>query len=103
MYAGRPFAGGRYTILKGYVDDPDARRQLQERVEAQVVPFVVIEPNYKERIWSAYPELAGFIDGRYRPLVTYRTDEGRVIADVLVSRTLAPHASDQATGWPCFR
>lgn len=103
VYAGRPFAGGRYTILKGFVDDPDARLQLQERVEAQVVPFVVIEPNYKERVWSGYPELAGFIDGRYRSLVSYQSDSGRVIADVLVSRTLAPRRQDPVTGWPCFR
>ena len=103
VYAGRPFAGGRYTMLKGYVDDPDARRQLQERVEAQVVPFVVIEPNYKERIWSAYPELARFIDGRFRSLVSYRSDSGNVMVEVLVNRTLTPRAQDPATGWPCFR
>ena len=49
------------------------------------------------------PELARFIDGRFRSLASYRSDSGNVMVEVLVNRTLTPRAQDPATGWPCFR
>ena len=104
VYAERPFAGGRSSILQGFIDGPDGRRQIQQRLETQTVPFVVVTPNFKTAVWAAYPELAAFVKDRYRPLVTYKSsDGGDVVVEVFVSQTLASRASDPATGWPCFR
>ena len=104
VYAERPFAGGRSSILQGFIDGPNDRRQIQQRLEMQTVPFVVVTPNYKQAVWTAYPELVAFVQDHYRPLVTYRSgDGGDVVVEVFVSERLASRASDPATGWPCFR
>jgi hypothetical protein len=103
VYAQRPFAGGRSTILAGFIDTPDDRRRIQERLTAQTVPFVIVTPNDKARVWAAYPELARFVQDGYEPLVTYRSDTGDPVVDVFVSRTLQSRKQDPITGWSCFR
>ena len=62
----------------------------------QTVPFVFVTPNDKGMVWSAYPELASFVEDRYRPLVTYTSGDGGEIVEVFVSRTLRPRGSDAA-------
>jgi len=103
VYADRPVAGGRLTILAGYNDAPADRRDLQERLNRQVVPYVVVTPNDKAAVWSAYPELASFIQDAYEPLVTYRSDTGDPVVEVFMSRTLPSLKRDPGTGWRCFR
>jgi hypothetical protein len=103
VYAQRPFAGGRSTILAGFIDTPDDRRRIQERLTAQTVPFVVVTPNDKARVWAAYPELARFVQDGYEPLITYRSETGDPVVEVFVSRTLQSPKQDPITGWLCFR
>jgi hypothetical protein len=103
VYARRPFAGGRSTILAGFIDTPDDRRRIQERLMTQTVPFVIVAPNDKATVWAAYPELARFVQDGYKPLVTYRSEGGDPIVEVFVSRTLPPRTQDPTTGWSCFR
>jgi hypothetical protein len=104
VYAHRPFAGGRYTIIPGYLSSSDDRQFMLERISKEVVPFVVVTSRSKDVVWAAYPELARYIGERFEPLVTYRFGaDQNVIVDVLVSRTLVPRRPDSITGWPCFR
>jgi hypothetical protein len=104
FYAQRPFAGGRSTIIPGFIDSPEDRQILQKRLARETIPFVVVTSRSRESVYKFYPELASFIAGQFEPLVTYRFGEDQsVIVDVLVSRTLTRHGSDPGTGWPCFR
>ena len=102
VYAGRPVAGGRLTLLAGYNDTPDDRRDLQQRLDRQIVPYVVVTPNDKGAVWSAYPELATLVRTHYRPLTTYTSDSGDPVVEVFVSQTLPVRRTDSTTGWPCF-
>jgi hypothetical protein len=104
VYAERLVAGGRLSILPFYNDGPDERRELQDRLERQTVPFALVTPNDKEAVWAAYPELATLVRDEYRPLVNYYSvDTEQPAVEVFVSRTLAPRGIDSTTGWPCFR
>ena len=102
VYAQRPFAGGRSTILPGYIDTADDRRRLVARVATQTVPFVVVTGKFKDPVWRAYPELAAYVDQHYRRLVAYGPDGDRKV-EVYVNHTLHSISIDAATGWPCFR
>ena len=83
---------------------PDERRELQERLERQTVPFALVTPNDKEAVWTAYPELAALVRDEYRPLVAYTSGDAQEPAvEVFLSRTVEPRGVDPATGWPCFR
>ena len=107
VYAQRPFAGGRSTILPGYLDTPDDRQRLMARVAMQRVPFVVVTEKFKNPVWRAFPELGVYVNQHYRRLVTYGTDrDARArdrMVDVYVTTSLPSTSSDAATGWPCFR
>jgi len=103
VYAGRRVAGGRLTLLAGYNDAPDDRRDMQERLNRQIVPYVLVTPNDKAAAWSAYPELATLVRCQYRPLITYTSaDSGDPVVEVFVSQTLPVRRTDSMTGWPCF-
>jgi hypothetical protein len=103
VYAGRLVAGGRLTMLAGYNDATDDRRELQERLNRQLVPYVLVTPNDKATVWSAYPEIATLVRSHYRPLVTYTSgDGGDPVVEVFVSQILPPRGTDSTTGWPCF-
>ena len=102
VYAQRPFAGGRITIVPGYVDTATEQQRLVAQVAMQSVPFVVVTGKYKDPVWRAFPELATYVDQHYRPLVTYGADGDRVV-EVYVTDTLPSSSIDAATGWPCFR
>jgi hypothetical protein len=102
VYAQRPFAGGRSTILPGYIDTADDQRRLVARVATQTVPFVVVTGKFKDPVWRAYPELAAYVDRHYRRLVAYGPDGDRKV-EVYVNHTLHSISIDAATGWPCFR
>ena len=107
VYAQRPFAGGRSTILPGYLDDQDNRQRLVAWVAMQTVPFVVVTGKFKDPVWRAYPELGAYVAQHYRPLVTYGTDgDARAhdrVVEVYATTSLPPTSIDAATGWPCFR
>jgi hypothetical protein len=94
VYAHRPFAAGRSTILPGYLDSPAERRQLLAIVERQVVPFVVVTSRSKQAVWAAYPDLAVFIETEFSRLVR-RRPKRRV--DVFASRTLPTGGTEDAT------
>jgi hypothetical protein len=102
VYAQRPFAGGRSTILPGYIDTTGERRRLVARIAMQKVPFVVVTGKFKDPVWRAYPELAAYVDQHYRRLVTYGPQGDRMV-EVYVNHTLRSTSIDSATGWPCFR
>ena len=104
VHAGRPFAGGRSTILPGYLDAPDERRQVLATVERQDVPFMVVTSRSKDAVWASYPELAGYIDSHFTPLVSYQIGEDlSLLVDVRVNRSMTPRGTDAETGWPCFK
>ena len=104
VHAGRAFAGGRSTILPGYLDAPNERRQVLATVERQNVPFMVVTSRSKDAVWASYPELAGYVDTHFTPLVSYRIGEDlRLLVDVRVNRSLPWHGVDPGTGWPCFK
>jgi len=103
VYAGRLVAGGRLTMLAGYNDAPDDRRDLQERLKRQTVPYVLVTPNDKAAVWSAYPEVATLVRSHYRPLITYASADGEdPVVEVFVSQALPARRTDSITGWPCF-
>ena len=102
MYAQRTFAGGRITIVPGYVDMATERQRLVAQVAMQRVPFVIVTGKYKNPVWHAFPELAMYVDQHYRRLVTYGADGDRVV-EVYVTDTLPSTSIDAVTGWPCFR
>jgi hypothetical protein len=103
VYAGRLVAGGRLTMLAGYNDAPDDRREVQERLDRQLVPYVLVTPNDKAAVWSAYPEIATLVRSDYRPLITYTSgDGGGPVVEVFVSQKLPARRTDSTTGWPCF-
>ncbi len=104
VHAGRPFAGGRMTILPGYLDAPDERRQLLDTIKRQSVPFMIVTSRSKDAVWAAYPDLAGYIDTQFAPLATYIIGEDRsVVVDVRVNRQMPTTGVDAKTEWPCFR
>ena len=104
VHAGRPFAGGRSTILPGYLDAPGERQPVLAAVERQNVPFMVVTSRSKDAVWASYPELASYIDTHFEPLVHYQIGEdASVLVDVRVNRTLTPRSTDAETGWPCYR
>jgi hypothetical protein len=102
VYAQRPFAGGRSTILPGYIDTTGERQRLVARIAMQKVPFVVVTGKFKDPVWRAYPELAAYVGQHYRQLVTYGPKGDRMV-EVYVNHTLRSTSVDAATGWPCFR
>jgi hypothetical protein len=104
VHAARPFAGGRMTILPGYLDAPDEGRELVETIKRQDVPFMIVTSRSKSDVWNAYPELATYIDTQFVPLVSYHIGEDQsVLLDVRVNRSIPPTGVDAQTGWPCFR
>jgi hypothetical protein len=104
VHAGLRFAGGRSTILPGYLDAPDERQEVLAAVERQDVPFMIVTSRSKDAVWKSYPELAGFIDTHFVPLASYRIGEdASVLVDVRVNRTLERRGLDPETGWPCYR
>jgi hypothetical protein len=102
VYAQRPFAGGRTTIVPGYIDTPTEQQRLLAQVATQMVPFVVVTGKFKDPVWRSSPQLGAYIDHHYRPLVTYGADGDRVV-EVYVTETMPSTSSDAVTGWPCFR
>jgi hypothetical protein len=101
VYAQRPFAGGRSTILPGYIDAPVERQQLLAQVATQSVPFVIVTERYKNAVWRAYPELATYVNQRYRPLVTYGPAGDDHTVEVYRNAMMPSTSVDPATGWPC--
>jgi hypothetical protein len=92
------------TILPGYLDTPDERAKLLETVKRQHVLFMIVTSRSKDAVWSAYPDLASYIDTDFAPLAMYRIGEDRsVVVDVRVNRTMPTTGVDAKTGWPCFR
>ena len=102
VYAQRPFAGGRTTIVPGYIDTPTEQQRLLAQVATQMVPFVVVTGKFKDPVWRSSPQLGAYIDRHYRPLVTYGADGDRVV-EVYVTETMPSTSIDAVTGWPCFR
>jgi hypothetical protein len=104
VHAGRPFAGGRSTILPGYLDSPEDRRRLLAIVERQDVAFMVVNSRSKDSVWASYPDLADYIDTHFTPLVSYQGGgDGTLLVDVRVNRSMPSRGTDGETGWPCFR
>jgi hypothetical protein len=102
VYAQRPFAGGRTTIVPGYIDTAAEQQRLLAQVARQNVPFVVVTGKFKDPVWRSFAELGAYVDRHYRRLVTYGTDGDRVV-EVYVSETMPSSSIDPGTGWPCFR
>ena len=103
VHARRPFAAGRMTIIPGYLDAPEERRNLLATVQRQNVPFMIVSSRSRATVWAAYPELASFIDTHFTPLATYQIGEEGVSVDVRVNRSMPPRGVDAQSGWPCFR
>jgi hypothetical protein len=104
VHAGRPFAGGRSTILPGYLDSPEDRQRLLATVERENVAFMVVNSRSKDPVWASYPELADYIDTHFAPLVSYQGGgDGTLVVDVRVNRAIPSRGTDGETGWPCFR
>jgi hypothetical protein len=104
VHAGRPFAGGRSTILPGYLDAPEDRGRLLATVERHDATFMVVNSRSKDAVWASYPELGDYIDRQFAPLVTYQAgSDGNLVVEVRVNRAMRSRRTDGETGWPCFR
>jgi hypothetical protein len=101
-YARRPFAGGQSTLLEGYFGSDHNQRQVLERLDHQVVPFVLIPSDGGiEEFARGFPLVSDYVRSRFRELTVVPIDEERHIT-IEVNHTLDARGIDPSTGWPCF-
>ncbi|MEQ1572686.1 MAG: hypothetical protein ABL993_00435 [Vicinamibacterales bacterium] len=101
-YARRPFAGGQSTFLEGYFGSEQNQRQVLDRLDRQVVPFVFVPSDGGfEELARGFPLVSGYVKSRFRELTVVPIDEERHMT-IEVNRTLGARGIDPETGWPCF-
>jgi hypothetical protein len=99
VFARRPFAGGQPALRGGFFSTVEDQRRFLARLAGEEVPLALVIEASDAR---EFPFLMDAIEKQFTPLTSYQTEErGRI--DVLVSRTIAPRATDAVTGLPCFR
>jgi hypothetical protein len=97
----RGFAGGQVGFMPGiYTSKPD-QAQTIARLARQSVPFVVVVSQYEADVRTQMPDLFGYIDGRYVPMVHIPVPETLGV-EVYVERRRESRGPDPLTAWPCF-
>jgi hypothetical protein len=101
VYARRPFAAGQSRFVEGYNQSDAERERLVARAGQQVIAFVLVLSDQHDGWRTGLPELASFVDERFRPLTEIAVDAERSVR-VLVHGGLPPSRVDRTTGWACF-
>jgi hypothetical protein len=97
--AGRGFAAGRLYYLKSLASAPEFKAFSLERLRAERVPIVLVEPGDREFAEEFQP-LQQYVQQHYRPAGA--VDFWNVRFDVLVDSRIAPTGA-WSNGLPCFR
>ena len=100
VLAKRPFAGGQVWFMPGALTTDEDHQRVMVRLAVQRVPVVILRrPTYDE-LTRQFPELAAYVDWRFREIARWTLAGGDTIA--LMMDTLSARGTDAATGWPCF-
>jgi hypothetical protein len=104
VFARRAFAGGQAALFSGYYEDERYQRSIVERLEREVVPFVLIQGEADtDDFASTFPLVAGHVSARYVPFATFGDEHGPGGVRVLRDRSQPVTLDDRATGLPCLK
>lgn len=100
-YARRGFAGGHPSLYRGYYSSDRDQREIVERLERELVLFVVASPEGVEQFASSFPLVNAFVSAHFVPLSDFAVDGVSVPARVYVHRGFASAQQFEGTAWPC--
>jgi hypothetical protein len=101
-YARRGFAGGVVTLFGGYHASREEQDQVLDRLQAQLVPFVVIPPDTARELRERYSRIDEHVGQQYRLLWEVPVDGYSEAGRVMVHTSLAAMKPYGSFGWPCF-
>ena len=102
VYARRPFAAGQPVFIEGYFQSEHEQERQLQRVEGQVVAFVIVLSDQYQDWRTSFPRLDAYVASRFRQLTDIPVDAMRTV-HVLVHAGLPPTGVDPVTTWPCYR
>jgi hypothetical protein len=100
-YARRGFAGGHPSLYRGYWSSERAQRAIVDRLQRELVPFVVASPEGVGQFAGSFPIVNDFVAAHYVPLAEFEVDGQESPARVYVDRHVRSAAAFGDTGWPC--
>jgi hypothetical protein len=100
-YARRGFAGGHPSLYRGYWSSDRAQRAIVDRLQREVVPFVVAAPEGVEQFAGSFPIVNAFVSAHYEPLAEFEVDGQESPARVYIHHNLRSGVAFAGTGWPC--
>ncbi|HEY6506570.1 MAG TPA: hypothetical protein VIY56_01070, partial [Vicinamibacterales bacterium] len=102
VWAQRPFASGETLLVPALRPPAMFAARALARLRTQSVPIVLVQPStYAGDFQTLYPEIAAFIEERYRRVGHFGND-ARDDVDVYVATSRMPTGVDAEFQWPCF-
>lgn len=98
VIANRGFAGGHMMFLGGFHSSPEEQALTVGRLAEQQVPFVLVPAAERAGFERSFPQVAGYVEARYRPLTSVDMDGSSV--DILVDASRVSGAPAPGE-WPC--
>ena len=102
FFARRAFAGGLPVLYAGFHSSPRAQRQIVQRLDRQLVPFVVVPPDRFDEFERLYPEVNTYVARHYTPLTNVPVDGAGQPSRIFVRRELKAAGTWGPERWPCF-
>jgi hypothetical protein len=103
FYARRGFAGGHAVLYAGFHSSPPAQQQIVDRLDGQLVPFVIVPPDRFGEFERLYPGVHAYVARHYRRLTDVPVDGAQEPAHIFVRRDTPSVRSYGPEEWPCFR
>jgi hypothetical protein len=101
FFARRGFAGGHESLIPGFYTTPRHATLMVQRLQAEDVPFVVMDSETAHEMPASYPVVTAYVRERYREVARFPVArEKRLIVLADASRQPAATFGDQDL--PCF-
>lgn len=101
FFARRPFGAGHVEFLPpDAFTTPTDRAQMLERLSKQRIPIVLTNKDRLGEFTHAYPDVAAFLEGSYRPAGHFEIYDGSTI-EISVRNDLEGRGTWGDQQWPC--
>ena len=89
-----------FRSYRGYYASAAEQQRIVDRLGREQVLFVVETAEGSEPFADSFPQVQGYLQGRFAPLTTLSVDGGPPIR-IFINAALPNQPKDLETGWPC--
>lgn len=100
-YAQRGFAAGHAAVYRGYYSSDADQRDMIERMQRELVLYVVASPDGVETFAESFPLVNAYVQEHFLQMADFPVDGFTLPARVWVNKVVAPVPTYGTTGWPC--